>query len=309
MLPHRSTARPRSRPSCSAPRRLVLLAALVPLLACGEADATGPEEAPARATPPADVAPLPRDVDAEKAVRDLITAVTPLAPDATAGSRNDWFANRKRTLERLRAAGEGVGRAALAAYHEREDGLTEVRVGLLDVAAHGVPAETVDLLRELVVEFGDDLMLRTAACGFLAETSPAVAVDVLEPILLERRHTTTYPPEDQMLAAWLAAKRALGEDPSDVLAAVATNLSEYADARHMAVRELAGTESPRGRRALKQLLVESGANTYVRRLAAQSLQKTLPEEEFCTELEAVAAREANIDFQLFLANMLERYCR
>jgi len=183
-----------------------------------------------------------------------------------------------------------------------------VRVGLLEVAAHAAPEDTHDVLVDLVGVFGEDLYVRTRACELLAETFPEEAAEVLEPLLTERRRSGTYPPEDRMLAAWLTAKERLGEDPSQTLARMATDMNEYAEARHLATRRLAGTTDPHGRAALEQLLVESSGNAYLRRLAAQSLQETLPPEVFCKKIEEVANHEADPAFQVFLVDMSERNC-
>jgi hypothetical protein len=243
------------------------------------------------------------------AVHDLVQAVSPLSTSAGPSEQNEWFARRKATLERLRQAGPEVGRAAWVRYREQPDEAVEVRIGLLDVAAHNVPEETREHLAELVTTFGPDLALRRAACELLAESAPRTAVEVLEPIVLRRSRKETYPTEDKMLAALCRAKRALGEDPSELLATVATDLHQSDDARHLAIRELAGTASPRGRAALDEILVESGMSSYLRRLAAQSLQKTLPEEEFCARANQVLEREADVNFQVFLASLIEASCR
>lgn len=260
-----------------------------------------PAEARAESTEPAQSPAL--------AIHDLVQAVQPLPPTAGLNEQNEWHARRKATLERLRVAGPEVGRAAWQRYRDQPDEIVDVRIGLLDVAAHNVPDETREHLMELVADFGPDLALRRAACELLAETAPSAAVEVLEPIVLRRLRKETYPPEDKMLAALCLAKRSLGEDPSELLATVATDLRQTDDARHLAIRELTGTQSPRGRAALDQILVESGLNSYLRRLAAQALQKTLPKEEFCARAAEVMEREADVNFQVFLASLVEANCR
>lgn len=242
------------------------------------------------------------------AVHDLQTALRPLAPGSGPLEQGEWHARRKATLERLRAAGPAVGRAAWEAYQSDADAPVEVRIGLLDVAAHSVPDATREHLVELVTRFGPDLALRRAACELLAASAPETAVETLEPILLRRVRKETYPPEDKMLAALLAARRALGQDPVEVLASIATDQHQADEARTLALRELSGTDSPRGRAALRELLVESG-NGYLRRVAAQSLLESLPRPELCALLQQVLEREADIDFQIFLARMQEASCR
>lgn len=243
------------------------------------------------------------------AVTDLVTAVSPCDPGATPQERDAWFARRKATLERLRTAGAAVGNEAWRRYREERGAPVEVRIGLLDVASHNVPEETREHLVELVGVFGEDLALRRAACDLLADTSPEAAVATIEPVFEQRTRQQTYPPEDLMLAALLRAKRALGQDPTDLLAHVATDLRQAEGARHLALRELAGTHEPRGLVALEQILVESGTNSYLRRLAGQALLESLPREEFCAKVNAVLEREADLSFQIFLVDLIERNCR
>ena len=252
---------------------------------------------------------LPPGITASTAVRDLITAVTPPASDVGLSERSDWHRRRKETLERMRIAGQEVGEEAWQIYSEDTDAVVDVRCGLLDVAAHNVPETTRAHLIEQIQTFGDDLMVRRQSAELLAELFPEDAVEILEPILRRRLRKATYPPEDKMLEALLAAKKTLGQDSSDLLAYVATDLTQFNNARHLAIRTLSGTKSEKGRGALRQLLVESGTNSYLRRLAAQSLVKTIPTEELCPLLEEVFDREADQNFQLFLLSLIEAHCR
>ncbi|MEX1024277.1 MAG: hypothetical protein WD226_04290, partial [Planctomycetota bacterium] len=122
-------------------RRSPRPAALAGLALALVASACSNDPAPAGAGSRADTGPAvaahgASDADVARAIRDLVTAVTPLPAEAPVGVQSDWFPNRRATLQRLRAAGPVIGRAALAEYHERDRDLDDIRAGLLDVAAH-----------------------------------------------------------------------------------------------------------------------------------------------------------------------------
>jgi HEAT repeat protein len=246
--------------------------------------------------------------EVERALRDLITAVTPPPSSASVPARNDWFGQRQALLERLRQGGPELGRAALERFHEEEDAILEVRSGLLDIAAHAAPEDTRQLLVELIDTYGPELGLRTRACGLLARTSPETAVELLGGIIADTQRDRTYPPDDQMIEAWVLACDATGHDPVEGLAAVVTDPRRTADGRHRAARALGEYPSNRGRQALESVLTESSGNNYLRRLAAQSLQKTLPTEELCATLRRIVEREIDTNFIVFLADMLEASC-
>jgi hypothetical protein len=245
--------------------------------------------------------------DVEQEIGDLVRALTPLPATAPSGEGHAWFARRKQTLERLRAAGPEVGRAALQAFAD-EERPPAVRGGLLDVAAHAAPEETRTLLVELVTHYGADLGLRKEACLLLGETAPETALAVLEPILLEVPRSATYPPDDALLDAWIRAAQALGRDQGSVLAAIATDTLQSQEARHRAAKGLGEFESVIGRSALEHVLVESGGNNYLRRVAAQSLRATVPPAELCPRLEDVLAHEADQNFAQFLDDLVRKTC-
>lgn len=244
--------------------------------------------------------------EVRRRILDLITALTPLPATTSAGEQNAWFPRRKETLEQLRAAGPEVGREALRVYLESDQRIEEVRGGLLDVAAHGVPEETRKILVDLIEQFGPPLGLRTEACMILARTSPETACSVLAAILREERPRVTYPPQERMLNAWDHAARSLGIDRAELLCDLATDLRKDPDARTKAAKFLGEFESPVGRQALEVLLVESTGNHYLRRIAAQSLQKTIPAPELVAMLQEVLAKESDPNFAQFLASMIER---
>jgi HEAT repeat protein len=287
---------------CSAVVRsaLVLLAALVLASGCDEV-ASGPGASGARGD--ADARAPARDV------RDLITALTPPPGDAIPVVKSEYHLQRKRTLERLRGAGEAHGREALRVLREEPPSTPDVRAGLLDVAAHAAPEASEPLLVELTTTFGEDLLVRKRACELLGTTRPERAIEVLEPILRNEADGRTYPPEETMLEAWTAAMEALERDPVPLLALVATDLQRTQDVRHLATRALGRHDTPLSRQALETLLVESSGNGYIRRLALQSLRELLPQAEFCALVKRTQSNEADPEMIVFFQSALDLRCR
>jgi hypothetical protein len=242
-------------------------------------------------------------------VLDLITALTPHAQDAVPVVKSEWHLTRKRTLERMRKGDAALGEEALRVLAEERPELAEVRAGLLDIAAHTAPERTSPLLEELVVTFGEDMLVRREATELLGRTSPERAVAVLEPILRERTDGRTFPPEEQMLAAWIEAEEKLRLDPVPLLALITTDINRPQDMRHLATRTLGRFPSPLGRQALETVLVESTGNGYIRRLAVQALQESLPKEEFCPLVKRIQDNEADPSVIDFLESMLVLHCK
>jgi HEAT repeat protein len=246
---------------------------------------------------------------AKREIQDLVVALTPPPATAIPVVKSEHHVNRKRTLERMRQASPEHGLAALRLYHAEAPSLPEVRAGLLDVAAHTNPAACEELLVQLVTQFGEDLFLRRQATELLGECLPERAVAVLEPILRERYDDRTYPPEEQMLAAWITAMEELGRDPVPFLVLVATDLQRPMDVRHLATKSLGRHRSEQGRQALETLLVESTGNGYIRVLALQSLRETLPTADFCALARRIQEREADPMFIDLLQDALDKNCR
>jgi HEAT repeat protein len=246
---------------------------------------------------------------AAREIADLIIALTPPPATSIPVVKSEYFATRKRTLERLRLASQAHGLEALRVYREEPPSLPEVRAGLLDVAAHAAPAATEELLVELTTTFGEDMMVRREATELLGECVPARAIQVLEPILREQYDGRTYPPEDRMLEAWIRAKVTRKEDPTELVARIATDLQRTQDVRHLATRALGQHDTPLARQALETLLVESSGNGYIRRIALQSLLAILPREAYCELVKRIQSREADTDFIVFLERALETSCR
>ena len=290
------------------PRPLALLLTLtlgaVPALLLPACD--GGAGDPVNGAGPPAVGSAPAEIERE--IRDLISAVSPLPATATAFQEIDWSDRRRETLKRLRQGPPELGAAALEAYEARSDALVVVRSALLDVAAHCDPESARPILIELVQTYGPDLGLRKNAALYLAQTSPAQATELLEPIVLGREGGATYPPMDQLLEAWVLAMDLEQLDATEVLTLVVTDISMEPASRHRAAKELGKRPSAAGRQALETVLVESLGNDLLRRFAAQSLQSTLTAEELCPVLERVFENESNINMQQFLASMLEENC-
>jgi len=246
---------------------------------------------------------------AAREIGDLIIALTPPPATSIPVVKSEYFATRKRTLQRLRSASPAHGAEALRVYREEPPSLPEVRAGLLDVAAHTTPGACEELLVQLTTTFGEDMLVRREATELLGECRPERAIQVLEPILRERYDGRTYPPEERMLEAWIRAKETRKEDPTPLVALIATDLQRPQDVRHLATRALGQHDSPLGRQALETLLVESSGNGYIRRIALQSLLAILPREGFCELVKKVQSREADTDFILVLERALDESCR
>jgi HEAT repeat protein len=246
---------------------------------------------------------------AAREVADLIVALTPPPATSIPVVKSEFFTTRKRTLERLRKASPAHGQEALRVYRQEPPSLPEVRAGLLDVAAHTAPKDSEELLVQLTTTFGEDMLVRRAATELLGECVPDRAIQVLEPILREKYDGRTYPPEERMLEAWIHGKEALHQDPTPLVAVIATDLQRAQDVRHLATRALGAHDTPLARQALETLLVESSGNGYIRRLALQSLLAVLPKESFCELVKKVQSREADTDFILVLERALDENCR
>lgn len=253
-------------------------------------------------------ASAPTSPQIEKELRDLVTAVTPLGPTATAGAEGDWHQRRKETFERMRQGPRELGLAALAAFGDNPTAAPDVRSAYLDVGAHCAPEEARPILVELVTTYGEDLGVRTDACRILARTSPESAVELLEPILVTTERRVTYPPGDRMLDAYLDAMARMDRDPIEVLADIVTNLRQDQTSRHLAARRLGDHPGSVGRQALETVLVESLGDNMLRRIACQSLEATLDDEEFCATVRRIFDNESDLNMQQFLADVLETHC-
>jgi hypothetical protein len=279
--------------------------ALIPFLLAAAAASCDPAPGGAKA---AGVSPK-ASATIEKCLLDLVAASTPLPAVAPAVDQSDWHLRRKETLERLRRGSRELGLAALTLYREKQQADPALQADLLDVAAHAAPAECADLLASLVTEYGPDLLVRRRAGELLGEVLPEKAIEVLEPILRGEVRGRTLPPEDTLLEAWFRAATALGRDRGPILCDVATDLRREATARYLATRLLGEAPSARGNAALVELATESNGDHLVRRYAVQALQRVLPGDEFCARVREISAREAEVNFQIFLQDVLDSACR
>ena len=152
------------------------------------------------------------------------------------------------------------------------------------------------------------LSVRSKACELLGEVHPTTALEVLGPILSERKHRITYPPEEHMLTAWVRAADQEGISKGAFLGDIAVQLEREHSTRQAAARALARCEEPASVEALKSLMVESSGNHLLRRTATQSLREVVEREEFCAYVQQIAELESDIAFQAFLADVLDDNC-
>lgn len=250
------------------------------------------------------------EAEAQRQVEKLIELCTPLDPNLTSDHHDRQLHERRALVEALCARDETLSRVALAAYddHSSKEDPVLVRVRLLEVAGHADPERTRPRLVELVQTYGYEMADRTEAVRILAETSPATAIEVLEPMLEPRRKSSTTPNDEFLVRGYVTACRNADVSPVPLLAEVVTDFYKEDAARHYAAEALGDYDDPLGIEALETVLVESTGNGYLRRKAAQSLRKVLPAESACALFTQVAEREADTSFLHFMASMIEELC-
>lgn len=256
--------------------------------------------------PPGETAAATEDWSAE--VERLVADLTPLPPDAYQSDEGAWKQRRLETLEELRRAPEGLGRAVWERARDDESLSNVVRAGMYDVAAHAAPDACLDELDALFHEYGPDLHLRIAAGEALAAAAPARAIESFRPLLTTASPGKTYPSRERVLLAYLEAASETGYDPVDDLCAIGTDLLFDDPVRMRAVKALRDYPDARGRDALHTVLVESTGNGNLRLYAMQSLLYAYPGEETCAKLLEVLAREADQNFALALTRAIESNC-
>ncbi|MAF65174.1 MAG: hypothetical protein CMJ84_05905 [Planctomycetes bacterium] len=238
----------------------------------------------------------------------LVELCTPLDPTLTSDHHDRQLRERREQVARLKAAGREVGLEALRAYRElaHEDNPLMVRLRTLEVGAHAAPRDARPLLEKLILEYGHPMDVRTESLRLLAETAPARAVEVIDPLVRVKRKSQTVPEDEFLVRSYVTACQGSNTSPVDALVDVATNIFKQDAARHYAAQALGDFgHEPLAVKALETLLIESTGNTYLRIKAAQSLRKILPAEQACTLFGSVAEREAGVNFLKFLNNMLE----
>ena len=244
-------------------------------------------------------------------IDELVQVFTPLAKTVTSDKTDAQFIRGEELLRELSAAGPAVGNEALArlkvAVPEKRP--QAVERALLIVGARAAPDDSAVLLENLVKEFGTDIALRTEATLLLSEVHPARALEVLEPFVRRARQNQTLPPQEFLVRAYVTACERTKTDPVPAMADVAANLFMDEPARVRAVKELGTHTGNRlAEKALSAILVESTGDGYLRRMAAQSLLAILPRESACSLLTQVAGKEADVNMQLFLKDMLDKNC-
>jgi len=246
--------------------------------------------------------------DAEAKVEELIRLLTPLDPTLTSDHHDEHLRARRALQEELEGSSEEFGRAALAAFHRHRDDIVDVRRGLLQVAARSAPLDAAPLLEKLVVEYGHPLEERAEATLLIGEAAPERALAILEPMCTRTKRNETLPHDEFLIRGWVRACEELDISPVQILVDNATNITKDETSRHYSVKQLGNHVDPLGRQALEIILIESTGNGYIRRMAAQSLRKTLPAEDACALFKEVADKEAETNFLIFLLDVIAETC-
>jgi hypothetical protein len=239
---------------------------------------------------------------------ELIELRRPLDETVTSNITDKRLHAERALRGRLQEAGREVGVAALAALKQRGEDQIDVQIGLLDVAAHAAPEDSRELLVNLIETSGPELGLRTEAVVLLAETSPARALEVLEPLIVDPIRNQTMPAMERMIEGFIVACSKTGHSPVDALCDVTTDFKHEPAARVRAVRELGKHPVPKSRKALEEIVVESSGDQYIRRIAAQALRESLPRETACGIFQRIASYEVDVNFQGFLFDLIEDNC-
>lgn len=244
-------------------------------------------------------------------IDSLVELSTPLDPTLTSDHHDRQLHARRALLEELRHSSRAMGLEALDRFRQVEGAPAEapvlVRVYLLDVAAHAATLETQPLLETLTLEYGHKMDIRTEAMLLLGQVAPARAVELIGPLLATKR-TSTMPADEFMLKAYATGCAGADVDPVPMLVDVATNIFKEQAARHQAVKRLGDHKTRLSQQALRAILVESTGNAYLRRKAAQSIRKVFPREEACAIFHEISQLEADLNFKLFVADMIRDNC-
>jgi hypothetical protein len=122
------------------------------------------------------------------------------------------------------------------------------------------------------------------------------------------KRNETLPHDEFLIRGWVKACEHQEISPVPVLVDNATNITKDSTSRHYAVKQLGEHIDPLGRQALEIVLIESTGNGYIRRMAAQSLRKTIPAEEACALFREVADHESENNFLRFLLDIISETC-
>jgi len=248
----------------------------------------------------------------ERAIEHLIELATDLDPTLTSDHHDRHLNARRAYVAELRKGSHELGLLALETFHEKEEQAEPVplmvRYKLLEVAAHTAPTETVPVLEQLLLEYGHEIGIRTQATELLGLVAPARAVELIRPYLQRTKATSTMPADEFLLKAYIQGCAGSDQDPVPIVADVATNIFKDDAARHLAVKELGKHDSRLAQMALRQILVESTGNAYLRRKAAQAIRNSFAREEACAIFAEVSLMEADNSFLEFLGDMIEENC-
>lgn len=249
------------------------------------------------------------DGELEQAFLDLVKRLTPPPPTASSQLRQEYFERRREVLGDLSALPVELGLRISRDLAEQRQRNEVLRADLLEVAARldpqGLEADLVELVGSYRgARLGEELRLRAKGAEVLAKVSPKEAFDLLEPWILDPTGYGTGPGQEILLAAWLDAATRLEVDPSATLAAVATDLRAENPARHLAVMSLGERPSDLGRNTLRQVMLESTGNAYLRRKAAQAIRDSYANADAIALFEEVADLEADANFLLFLRDVI-----
>jgi len=302
--PHlRGAHRPLSRaPLSRAPLALAPLAlgllVLGLLTGCGAGEGEEQRSGAAAQTSPAE------------RIAALLEAYEPVPLEATSDKHDAALRRRRELLEELRGGDRELGLAALAAFRAHADASDQLRGDLLEVAAVCDPEGLAPQLERMVVTYDAELGLglRRRAAELLAQTSPVLALDVLEPLVLDTDVNVTLPPREALVRAWAEAARGAGRDDVVVLVDVAIDIAQPPDARYAAIEELGSFGGELPRKALEEVLFEPSSDAYLRRKAAQALEALLSPAELCPILERAGSHEHDQVFAQFLSSMMARNC-
>jgi len=253
--------------------------------------------------------PAPQGVLAEQRIGDLIAAFTPPEATTTSAVQDDWLRRRRATMARMKRGDEELGALLVEAFLTRKDLSVPVRSGLLEAASYANPKAATPTLIQIVENYGEDIGLRTDACRFLGASAPEAGIETLGKILFESDRAATGPGDEALLDGWLEAHRQLDRDPGRDLADLATEIGRDEATRHLAIRALGQYPSKLSASALEEVLFESSGNSYMRRLAAQSMIEISEREDFCPIFIRLFEREADVNFQLFLESTINEYCQ
>ena len=245
-------------------------------------------------------------------IQRLIELSTGLDPTLTSDYHDRHFLAGEAYVAEMRQAPRELGLEALRTFQEFSAGAErqpdKVMRNLLDVAAHAATEETVPLLEKLTLEYGHDISDRTEGMLLLGEVAPARAVEILTPLLKKTKQTSTMPNDEFILKAYVDGCTRSGADPVPILVDVASNIYKQDYARTLAIKELGHHQDLLAQQTLRFLLVESTGNAYLRIKTAQAILESFPREQACAIFQEVSQKEADENFLLFLADIIQDNC-